>query len=583
MRDVLRALAALAFLTLCACAEQGVRDGVATMRAPAAPLPATASPLWDAWVDQFSTETFVARPHQGISSGRHEFDGKVADWSEEGLRQDIARLHAARARAKAFLDDTLDERQRFEREYVVDAIERDLFWEETMRWRTVSPGNYGWALDPSVYVTRDYAPLEARMRAYVAYARAIPRVAAQIRAALRTPMPRSYVQLGHIIFGGLANFYARDVPGIFAPVQDAALQAQFREANAGAVEAMKGLDAWMTSLEPTASNDFAIGPARFAEMLWATEKVDVPIARLKEIGERDMERNLAALREACAKYLPGASLADCTRKVKADKPKEGPVAAAERQLTDLRAFIVSRRIVTIPSAERAQVAESPPYQRWNAAYIDTPGPYEKELPSIYYIAPPDPKWTAAEQAAYIPGKADLLFISVHEVWPGHFLQFLHAKRARSKLGRVFSSYAFGEGWAHYAEEMMWEEGLGNGDPETHIGQLMNALLRDARYLSAIGLHTGGMTVAQSEALFRDKAFQDPGNARQQAARGTFDPGYGNYLLGKLMIRKLRDDWTATRGGRAAWQAFHDELLSHGSPPLPLLRKVMLGPDSGPPL
>ena len=141
-------------------------------------------------------------------------------------------------------------------------------------------------------------------------------------------------------------------------------------------------------------------------------------------------------------------------------------------------------------------------------------------------------------------------------------------------------YAFTEGWAHYAEEIMWEAGLGNGDPEIHIGQLLNALLRNVRFISAIGLHTGTMTVAESERMFRDKACQDPGNARQQAARGTFDPAYLNYTLGKLMIRKLRDDWTASRGGRKAWGAFHDQFLSYGSPPIPLARKAMLGSDGG---
>jgi uncharacterized protein (DUF885 family) len=220
--------------------------------------------------------------------------------------------------------------------------------------------------------------------------------------------------------------------------------------------------------------------------------------------------------------------------------------------------------------------------RWNAAYISIPGPYEKNLPSIYYIAPPDPKWTQAEQEAYIPAKADLLFISVHEVWPGHFLQFLHSNRASSKLGGVFISYAFNEGWAHYTEEMMWEVGLGNGDPETHIVQLLNALLRNVRFVSAIGMHTGEMTVSESEKMFREKAYQDAGNARQQAARGTFDPAYGNYTLGKLMIRKLREDWTTTRGGRQAWKAFHDEFLSFGAPPIPLVRKAMLGAETGSP-
>jgi hypothetical protein len=259
------------------------------------------------------------------------------------------------------------------------------------------------------------------------------------------------------------------------------------------------------------------------------------------------------------------------------------VTAAQQQLGGLRSFVVEKRVVTIPGPEQAGVRESPPHKRWNPAYINIPGPYEKNLPSTYFIAPPDPQWSAADQAAYIPGESDLLIISVHEVWPGHFLQYLHSNRASSKFGQLFSTYSFGEGWAHYCEEMMWEVGLGDGNEEVHIGQLVNALLRDVRYLSALGLHTGGMTVAESEAMFRDKAFKDPGNARQQAARGTFDPGYGNYTLGKLMIRKLRDDWTATRGGRASWQAFHDGLLSYGSPPLPLVRKQMLGKDAGPPI
>ena len=570
MRSLLRALAALSVFVLASCAAH---------------KPATGGPQaeWTAFVEGFITGTFTARPHEGVYAGRHEFDGKLPDLSPEGLRREVARLHATRDRARAFDESSLDAAQRYERRYVLNEIDAELFWLETMQWPTVNPSYYGWAIDPSVYVAREYAPLPDRLRAYIAYARGIPRLAGQARANLKTPMPRTYVQLGRILFGGMASFYAKDVPATFASVADPSLQAEFRAANAAAIDAMKGLDAWLASQEATATEGYAIGAARFAEMMWATEKVDVSIARLKEIGERDMERNLAALRAACARYAPGKPIGECAEKVKAEKPAEGPVAAATRQLEDLRRFLVARKVVTIPGPEQARVAESPPYRRWNAAYINIPGPYEKNLPSTYYIAPPDEKWTQAEQLAYLPGKADLLFISVHEVWPGHFLQVLHANRAPSKLGRVFTSYAFAEGWAHYAEEMMWEVGLNDGDPATHVGQLLNALLRNARYLSAIGLHTGGMTVAQSEAMFREKAFQDPANSRQQAARGTFDPAYGNYTLGKLMIRKLRDDWTANRGGRAAWQAFHDEFLAHGSPPIPEIRKVMLGPDSGPAL
>jgi uncharacterized protein (DUF885 family) len=175
----------------------------------------------------------------------------------------------------------------------------------------------------------------------------------------------------------------------------------------------------------------------------------------------------------------------------------------------------------------------------------------------------------------VPGKQDLLFTSVHEVMPGHFVQFLHANRSPSLFGQLFVGYAYAEGWAHYTEEMMWEAGLNNGDPETHIGQLANALLRDCRFLSAIRLHSGTMTQEQSRELFIKECHQDEGTARQQSARGTYDPAYLNYTLGKLMIRKLRADWTASRGGTKAWKGFHDAFLSYGGPPIPLVRQAMM--------
>jgi hypothetical protein len=370
------------------------------------------------------------------------------------------------------------------------------------------------------------------------------------------------------------------VPGIFSAVADPSLQADLHEANAAAIAAMRGLDAWLATQEATATDQFALGPEKFSEMLRRTEQIDVPLSRLKEVAERDLARNLAALRVACDVYAPGQGSEACVAKMQADKPQGIGVERARAQLDELRTFVEKNQLVTIPASDQAKVAQAPAYERWNLAYIRIPGPYEKRLPAIYYISPPDPAWSPADQAAYVPGKAALLFTSVHEVWPGHFLQFLHSNRSKTKVGQIFMDYAFNEGWAHYAEEMMWEAGLGQGDAETHIGQLDGALLRDARLLSAIGLHTGGMSVAKSETLFRENAFQDPGNARQQAARGTFDPAYGNYTLGKLMIMKLRSDWTATRGGRSAWKDFHDKFLSYGAPPVPLVRRAMLGEGVG---
>ena len=482
-----------------------------------------------------------------------------------------------------FKESTLSEKQRFERDYVLAAIDSSLFWLETAEWPFRSPTYYSGGLDPQVYITREYAPLAQRMQAYIAYAKGIPRAVEQIRSNLRTPLPRSYVRVGHIGAGGLAQLYQNNVPLIFTSVEDLGLQAEFRAANEGAIKAMKDLDVWFTQQEATATEDFALGPDKFAAMLRATERIDVPLPRLKEIAERDFQRNLEAIREACSAFAPGQTIEGCVAKAHADKSPGTPTEAAAKQLGELRAFIVAKKLVSIPGQEQARVAESLPYERWNAAYIRIPGPFEKNLPSTYYISPPDPRWSMAEQEAYVPGKYDLLFISAHEVWPGHFLQHQHSNRSASTVARLFGSYAFGEGWAHYAEELVWEAGLGAGAPAVHVGQLKEALMRNVRLLSAIGLHTEGMSVSASEAMFREKAFQDPGNARQQADRGTFDPGYGAYTLGKLMIRKLRGDWTATRGGREAWQDFHDEFLSYGSPPVPMVRKAMLGGKAGSPL
>ena len=250
---------------------------------------------------------------------------------------------------------------------------------------------------------------------------------------------------------------------------------------------MRELAAWLESQPRARPASYALGAERFAKMLQATERVKMPLAELEAAGRADLERNQRRCARP-ARVRAGRPDPACIARMKANKP-EGGRSGARAQLAELKAFVEDAGVVTIPGTEEALVAEAPPYNRANFAYIDIPGPYEKGLPSIYYISPPDPSWTPQEQRAYIPGEADLLFTSVHEVWPGHFLQFLHANRNPSIVGRLFVGYAFAEGWAHYAEEMMWETGLGDGDPETHIGQLTNALLRNVRFLSAIGLHT----------------------------------------------------------------------------------------------
>jgi hypothetical protein len=539
---------------------------------------APAKAQWDKYVDQFLTDYFAANPTAAVYQGRHEFDGKFPDWSDQGLQNEIARLKNERQKAAGFQDANLDDGQRFERDYLIAQIDKDLFWREMADQPHTNPYWYSDALDPDVYVSRPYAPLETRIKSYTTYARNIPGALQQIKSSLKPPLALNLIKIGRQTIGGLADFYAKDVPTVFAAVQDAQLQNDFKQANDGAIKAIKDFDAWLGSQEASATNNYALGPEKFRQMLKATEGVDIDLAQLEQIARADLERNLNAFKEECAKFAPGASLQECNAKVSASKPEGKLIDVATKQISDLRQFVQQNDVVSIPGTEECKVALAPPYKSWNFAYINIPGPYETNLPSVYYVSPPDPSWSAEKQRDYIPGKGSLLFTTVHEAMPGHFLQFLHANRSKSKFGQVFVGYAFAEGWAHYTEEMMYDAGLGKDSPELHLGQLQEALLRNVRFISAIGLHTKGMSVEESKRMFIDDGLQDEGNAEQQANRGTFDPAYLNYTMGKLMIRKLRDDWTASRGGRSAWKQFHDQFLSYGGPPIPLVRRAMMGAD-----
>jgi len=535
---------------------------------------------WASFSAQFIEGYFRLNPAFAVSQGRHEYDGRLPDWSATGLANQAAFLRSSIAAAQGFDARLLGPEARFERDYLIARARADLFWLESADQPHRNPAFYmNNGLDPSVYVTRPYAPPEARLKSFIAYLKAVPEAAARIRANLRAPLPLSFVNYGKAGFGGFAEYYPTDGKAAFAGVRNPALQAELDRAVRDAARAMKGLADWLESQRPNANQDFALGADKFAQMLRDTEMVDLPLAELEAIGRADLKRNQDSLRAACAQYAPGAAIQACMDKMGANKPAGGPVQAARAQLAGLKAFIQEKDLVTIPGPEEAKVEEAPPYNRQNFAYIDIPGPYEHGLPSVYYIAPPDPSWPPEVQAGFVPGVADLLFTSVHEVWPGHFLNFLHANRSSFAFGKVFVGYAYAEGWAHYGEELMWEAGLGNGDPEIHVGQLSNALLRDCRFLSAIGMHSGRMTMEQSRQMFLTECYQDEGNARQQSARGTYDPAYLNYTLGKLMIRRLRDDWTASRGGRAAWKEFHDKFLSYGGPPIPLVRQQMMGGEA----
>jgi len=531
---------------------------------------------WETFAAATIAEYYRQNPEQAVYVGLHEYDGHMSEFSLAAAEAYAKWIDATIEEAGSY--DDLSDAEAFERDYLVNALRGDRFWIRDSGFLTSNPVFYAFSIGLDVYIDRDYAPLEERIVAYTKYASQIPSALRTMRENLKSPLPAPYVETAHGIFAGLADYMNDTVPGLFSTVEDEQLQRQFAAVNSVAANAARETASWLEEQKAIATDEFALGEERFLRMLSATEGVDISLADLKAAGELNLRQNLDLLNEACAEFAPGESTEACVLKVQNRKPPEGAVAGATRQLPDLKKFVEDNNIVSIPGTEEALVDEAPPHRRWNFAYIEIPGPFETGLPSVYYIAPPDPSWSEEDQFAYIPGETDLLATSVHEVWPGHFLQFLHANRAENNVGRHFSTYTFVEGWAHYTEQMMIDAGLGDGNPEVRIGQLLNALLRNVRYMSAIGLHTGGMTVEESQAMFEEKAFQDFGNASQQAFRGTYDPGYLNYTLGKLMINKLRNDWTSGRGGREAWGRFHDQFLSFGSPPIPLVRQQMLGDD-----
>jgi len=566
-------LAGLSCLALGACATATPPPTAATEPAPP-PAGEIQQQPWRTFVQSTIDQWFALDPSTAVYQGDHRFDGKLPDWSDAGIAKRVAFYRSVIADANAFTG--LSAQDAFERDNLVAYTKGQLFWIVDADRPHRNPAWYiDGGLDPNVYVTREYADRPTRMRAMISFFNAIPTAAANIRANLRAPLPASFVKHGVSGFGGFAAYYRTDARTAFSDVQDPALQAEFKAASTKAADAMQALADWLKSQQASATGSYALGPALYSQMLRDTEGVDISLADIEAIGRADLKRNQDAVKAACASFAPGKTVVQCFAKMNADKYPEGPVAAATKQIPMLTAFVREKDLATIPGTEQALVRQSPPYNAQNGAYIDPPGPYEKGIPSIYYIAPPDPTWSKEKQLAYIPSKNNLLFTSVHEVMPGHFLQFLHSNRAPSWIGRIFVGYAYAEGWAHYSEEMMWDAGLGNGDPGVHVGQLSEALLRDCRFLSSIGLHTQGMTLAQSVKLFEDQCYQDEGTAEQQAARGTYDPAYLNYTMGKLMIRKLREDWTASRGGRAAWKQFHDTFLDYGGAPIPLIRQAMM--------
>ena len=365
---------------------------------------------WAGFRDGYIEGWFKQDPANAVYQGRHDFDGGLGDWSAAGLQAQAKFLTDAIAKAKTFTD--LKGSDAFERDYLIAAANRELFWLTDADQPHTNPAWYvGHGLDPNVYIARNYADKPTRMKALIKFFGAVPQAAANIRANLKTPMPLSFVNYGVAGFKGFGDYYRGDARKAFADVADQDLQKQFADASEKAGAAMADLATWLEAQKASATQDFALGPDRFQRMVAMTEGVDASLDQLEAAGRADLKRNQDALKAACAQYAPGATIPACMDKMNSHKGEGGPVAEARRQIPMLRKFVVDHNIVTIPDQEQALVEESPPYNRQNSAYIDPPGPFEKGIPSIYYISPPDPAWDKATQDAFVKGKNELLFTS----------------------------------------------------------------------------------------------------------------------------------------------------------------------------
>jgi len=403
----------------------------------------------------------------------------------------------------------------------------------------------------------------------------------QARANLTAPA-KIFTEIAIEQVDGNIAFFKNDVPAAFAEVTDKALLSEFSQTNAGVMRALAAYKVFLQKeVLPRANGSYALGPEVYAKALAANEMIELSLEQLSKIAEADRERNEEAF-QAAAKQIDASKNADVVlASMEREHPKPSDLLKTSQDALDaIRGFILEKKILTIPRSDPATVKETPPFMRsTTSASMEIPGPFETaKLEAFYNMTLPDPRGSAAAQEDYMKSwyYAEIANVSVHEVYPGHYVQFLYAKRFPSDVRKVFGANTNVEGWAHYSEQMMIDEGFHAGDPKYRLAQLQDALLRDVRFIVGIGMHTKGMTVDEATKLFDTQGHQPHSISVQEAKRGAGDPLYGYYTMGKLMILKLRGDYQKKTGSAYSLQQFHDAFIQLGPLPLPLIRKAMLG-------
>jgi uncharacterized protein (DUF885 family) len=541
---------------------------------------------FDNLVERYFDDFFHHNPTQATSAGFHQYDSQLEDDSLAAIATHIRSLQHFLAEFERFPAASLTPEAAADCDLVIHNIQSQLFELESVRSWEKNPDIYSSGISKSVFaiMSRTFAPAGERLKSVIARERQANTLLAQARRNLRNP-PRIYTEVALDQLPGHIRFFKNDVPAAFKTVADGKLLNEFHASNQAIIDGLSDYEKFLkTSMLPKSGGDFRLGAQNYSKKLLYDEMVDTPLDKLLEIGLQNLRQNQQALRETAARIDPKRTPREILEDLEKDHPSaDGLLQTFRNVLGGLRDFIVQHKIVTIPSMTLPILEETPPFDRaLTTASMDTPGPYEKVAKEAFFnVTLPEPGWSRERIEEHLQSfnRGTIISTAIHEVYPGHYTQFLWVQAAPSKVRKLIGADSNSEGWAHYAEQMMLDEGYSRGDLKVRLGQLQDALLRNARYIVGIEIHTGKMTFEQSVDFFVKEGYQTRALALVETKRGTSDPTYLYYTLGKLQILKLREDYRNVRGANFSLLDFHNQFLAQGFPPVKIIRRAMLGNDS----
>jgi uncharacterized protein (DUF885 family) len=558
-----------------------------------ASLPAlSADTTFAGFVDDYYKASFDFEPSSATYAGIHDFDDRLADLSAASIAKRVATLKQLHARLGQLRAGKLSANDAIDAEILHGAIRAELLELGTVRDWKRNPmlylGNPATAID--LLMKRKFAAPEVRLRSAIARLKAAPRILAAMRANIDNP-PREFTDLGIIIAKGSVGFFQADLPAWAkeAAGNDSKLLAEFEAANKLVIEAFTSAAKWLEDdMLPRSKGNYAIGRETFLKKLEAEEMLDIPLDKLLAIGEANLKRDQEAFAATAKKIDPKRTPREVLASLTEDYPQPQDLVAATRAtIEQTRRFLVDQKIIALPSEVRPTIAETPPFMRTGGfASMDTPGAFEtKATEAYYYVTPPEKEWERKRQVEHMRqfNRTGMDIITIHEAFPGHYVQFLYSKQYPTKVRKLYGCGTNVEGWAHYTEQMIVDEGFGNRDPKVRLAQLSEALLRDCRYVVGIKLHTEGWTVEQGKKFFVEQGFIEPEVGFQESRRGTYNPTYLYYTLGKLQILKFREDYKKAKGAEFNLQTFHNDFVRQGGIPIKMIRRIMLPGDDGPTL